>query len=1286
MNPTTFTRTIALSAMMLFMALNATSQDATGNWKASLTNAKAFIENKGQFKNDVVEGDILYVYDDQSTVIYFTKKGSTYAFLKRLPKVKDKEELEREARQTYVTAEEWKKHEIEEGKINYQSDYAGFTWENSNPHVQVTVSDVIPEYYSYGYKDKDNQVINQNFVRAYEKLTYVNLYPNIDVEYTFHPQGGIKYAIILHPGADVSKIKMKYTEAPVLNRNGDLHIKTIFGNIVEHAPVTFYQDNARDFVKTQFAVNGNVVTFQVANYDHNRALVIDPWVQTPTIASSNGVWECERDAAGNVYIIGGDTPLKLLKYSVGGVLQWTYTTPFDTSADGDWLGTFATDLAGNSYVTNGSDAQLEKINTSGGLTYHVNGGGFDEYWNIAFNCDQSKLIIGGTRLTLPIENSNGVIFDINTSNGSVNNLQNVGTICTFSVFGMPQTVPNEVRSITSSYNARYYYMTLDSIGAIDQNVGACPTSNSILKLPHTYSFGYKCEDYRPDNGNAGIMSIRANRNFVYTQNGTTIHKRSLATGGILTTAAIAGGANSTIPLTTPTAYMVSNSGLDIDSCGNVYAGSSDRVVKYDANLNPLTSYNTSYHVYDVTVTNSGSLIICGATGDNSSSSRTGYVELISMSTCKPQALYCCNANICPTGPLCSTDPAFNLTPSTPGGTWSGTGITNASLGTFNPATAGPGTHWVHYTLACGSDSVQIVVNLCANLNICQETNGTITVTGGTAPYTWSNLNLVQNCSACLIPAFCQPPAANCPTWDTTWVTFTTGSNITPSGTWPIHVVDGSSNSSTILSLASLPACAACPTLTVNTFNVTAVSCFGLTNGSFNVSTTGGASPYDYVVLLGGTTIGVLNNVSGTQLFSGLAPGTYTINVTDNNGCPGTTTVIITQPPVLTVTISGTLTFCNGASTTLDAGAGYSSYLWSNTLNTQTINVTTGGVYSVTVTNSSGCSATNSVTTVATASANASITSTGPVCILDGAITLTAVDPGGTWSGTGITNGTTGAFDPTVAGVGSHQIIYTITGACGDADTVNIVVTSTFDATIDAAGPFCTGDIPVDLTAVDPGGSWSGVGITSSINGTFSPLIAGAGSHIITYTLSGNCGDVDTATIIVRQTQTITASIVDESCAGASDGSIFLQITGGAQPYDIIWNNSATSQEIDSLAAGNYIVIVTDSLGCSNTQNYNVLASGIDCYEPVIYVPNIFSPNGDGINDILYVHGRGIKSMSFIVYDRWGEKVFSTTDNTKGWDGTFRGKPMDSAVYMYYLKATLNNDEEIKTKGSITIVR
>ena len=124
------------------------------------------------------------------------------------------------------------------------------------------------------------------------------------------------------------------------------------------------------------------------------------------------------------------------------------------------------------------------------------------------------------------------------------------------------------------------------------------------------------------------------------------------------------------------------------------------------------------------------------------------------------------------------------------------------------------------------------------------------------------------------------------------------------------------------------------------------------------------------------------------------------------------------------------------------------------------------------------------------------------------------------------------------------------------------------------------------------------------------------------------------------------------------------------------NPIATPQETIT-----YTVTVEDS-SCIATENVTITV----LYEIVVFVPNIFSPNGDGNNDILYVRGKGIISLSFMVYDRWGEKVFESTRLEQGWDGNFRGKKMNPAVFVYSLDVSFNDGTSLYKKGDVTLIR
>jgi len=1122
---------LVLTFILFFSGLQSQTDNS---WKISWTPPKAFIENKGQFdnKNNEKDSEILYAIDHGSSAVYFTKEGITFRFYeiyKNPNRIKgDTSKPKRLARQEYIHMK----------------------WEGSSNDVEVIASELQQEYHTYSMLSKDRETYYDiREVRGYGKITYKNLYNGIDVEYEFHPQTGFKYSFIVQAGADISQIGMKYSENTSIKMDefGKLSFPTSFGSITEDAPFSFYMENSQQSVASSFIIENNIVRFKVDNYDKSKILVIDPWVVMPTLNNSNGVWEIDKDNAGNIYVIGGDMPMRLQKYNASGAIQWTYNTPWDTA--NFWLGTLTTDGAGNSFITAGSSARLQKVNTSGAMQWSVNGGAMDEYWMITFNCDHSKLIIGGTRLDpIILANSNGVIFDININNGSVLSLQNVagtrpGPMGIFDE-------PNEVRALTSSRTGRYYYLTLEDVGAINQNFNLCGSNNQVFHILSNYMFSYKSENYRPNNGNAGIRAIRASENFLYTQNGSHVQKRSLTDGSIITTVAITGGiSTSSMGFNQP-----GNNGIAVDVCGNVYVGSGNRVIKYDADLNVLGFETTAFPVFDVVVAPGGNVVVVGTTGAPSATNRVGYIQSFNMTACAPLSLSCCLTAMCPAGPFCHDDAAVQLIADQTGGTYSGPGV-NSTTGMFDPAVAGPGTHTITYTLACGSSSIAIVVNFCDSLHVCVETNGDLTVTGGVGPYEWQQwmpatstpITNQTQCVACgytwvfgncldgIVPVTtCNTPAG--------WQTFATGSTVPPPANWPIQVFDSNTNSTVESSYASIPECIPCATLNINISNQINVSCFGGSNGSFTASTSGGNSPYNYILRLGATTIATYNNVSGSQTFSGLGAGTYTLNVTDSDNCPGTVSITITQPSQITL-ITEILqhTFCalnNGSATVTASGGvpGY-SYNW-NTTPQQTMPTAVNmpaGSYVVTVTDNHLCTATASV-------------------------------------------------------------------------TIN-----------DSDGPRYTAEI----------------------------------THAV-------CGN--------------------------NAGSITLTLFDGTPPYTVVWEHGPTGTSITELFAGVYTFTLSDSDTCSRTESLTVNDLQIDCSQPHVYVPNIFSPNGDGENDVLYVRGDGVISIEFIVFSRWGNKVFESTDMSIGWDGTFKDKALDPAVFTYILKARFIDGQNYETNGTITLTR
>ena len=116
----------------------------------------------------------------------------------------------------------------------------------------------------------------------------------------------------------------------------------------------------------------------------------------------------------------------------------------------------------------------------------------------------------------------------------------------------------------------------------------------------------------------------------------------------------------------------------------------------------------------------------------------------------------------------------------------------------------------------------------------------------------------------------------------------------------------------------------------------------------------------------------------------------------------------------------------------------------------------------------------------------------------------------------------------------------------------------------------------------------------------------------------------------------------------------------------------------------YVVRVSNSIGCFDTDTINVRYFKVD---PDFYIPNAFTPNGDGLNDIIKPIAIGMKTIDkFIVLNRWGQTMFSTTRTGKGWDGKVNGISQVTGTYIYYIEGKKFNNQNISTKGTFLLIK
>tara|TARA_Y100000385_G_scaffold108341_1_gene112497 strand:+ start:188 stop:1036 length:849 start_codon:yes stop_codon:yes gene_type:complete len=205
-----------------------------------------------------------------------------------------------------------------------------------------------------------------------------------------------------------------------------------------------------------------------------------------------------------------------------------------------------------------------------------------------------------------------------------------------------------------------------------------------------------------------------------------------------------------------------------------------------------------------------------------------------------------------------------------------------------------------------------------------------------------------------------------------------------------------------------------------------------------------------------------------------------------------------------------------------------------------------------------------------------------------------------------------------------------------------------------------------------------------------------GTYVITLEVGNAFGsNLTTENISVGSTPTISASALDSlNGTGIPDttidmfGTAILAASGSAGgtfswiPNDVTCNTSCDTVSAQPLFNTYYVVTNTSPEGCTATDTVFV---GVNFVE-AIAVPNAFSPNGDGRNDKLKVLGYGIIEVDFRIFNRFGQLVFRSTDPNEGWDGTFKGKPENSANFVYKLNYRLINGVSNSINGNVTLLR
>ncbi|HLP19235.1 MAG TPA: gliding motility-associated C-terminal domain-containing protein [Chitinophagales bacterium] len=368
-----------------------------------------------------------------------------------------------------------------------------------------------------------------------------------------------------------------------------------------------------------------------------------------------------------------------------------------------------------------------------------------------------------------------------------------------------------------------------------------------------------------------------------------------------------------------------------------------------------------------------------------------------------------------------------------------------------------------------------------------------------------------------------------------------------------------------------------------------VLCNGSATGDIFISLTGGTPAFTYTWTPGG---------AGTEDLIGVAAGNYTVSVVDSKGCTTTGSASISQPlPLFLNVASYNDLLCAGDSSgaidiTANGGVPPYSYAWSNGETTEDIYGLKLGTFTVTVTDGNGCTATISQAIAEPTPITATLSVTDASCFgaADGAIDLSV--SGGTpsysflWSTFATSEDLTG-----IEGGRIYNVIITDLNGCqfSQSVTVNEPTQLVLTTNVTQTSCFNTNDAAIDLTVTGgtPGYTynWTNGATTEDLTGL------GGGNYCVTVTDANGCSAV-TCGVIVAPTP-INASFIGKNprCFGEANGSIDLIPSGGVYPYTFNWSNGVSSEDQDSIAAGVYIVTITDSRGCTRVDSTELVEPG-----------------------------------------------------------------------------------------------
>ena len=1220
-------------------------------------------------------------------------------------------------------------------------------------------------------------------VRAFEQVTYKEVYEAIDVVFKKDASGQIKYDVVLHPGAKLADVQLRYRGSNGMElTDGTLLMDNTIRPLHETIPVSFYLDNQKkvdvDF-ELQVSEDGYVVTFQAPVEDVlSETFVIDPlpamsWAKYIGDSLKTEVRGVITDRYGDVYICGMTQSMQniatagahkdtindsiadafLSKYDKYGNLQWSTYFGGDSLDIGNdvyvdtSLNVF---LAGTTYSPTGivdslghqdtlggvGDAFLARFNEDGILTWatYLGGDSLDMGMKLSSDFDHNIYLSGLTKSDAAI--ATGSVFQpmlMGGVDGFVAKFDSSGVLQWSSYHGgtMYDAATGIAFGDTSVYISGVTYspdlFVTDSVyqdtllGTSDGFIARISPDGALLWSSY---FGGENDDNMRNvkvfNNNVYFTGTTASDSNIVSVNafqptrGDSLHTDAyigkMNREGDLLWSSYFGGdsteigvdlffeldsniiaygttASDNLPFTDSTSYQDTLAGgLDtymtkIDQLGTLlwstyYGGPQDDVAEaIDVYGN--TAIYVVGHTYSDTI-----LVPMGYqdTLNVYNSDQEGFFSKFRQSVSTPPGGVC---NIPAGGTLCIC-PGDDLLLTVLGGElgtdadwvwYEGGCATSNSIGQGDSLIVTPTVTTTYFVRA---ESITNASD-CISITVCVHNVTPIEITTDSLVCEGGDFTLEANGSGTI-----DWTGPNMFTSNTFQNQFT---NATDSleGWYFMEAVDSIGcvfEDSIQLDIIAGPSAL----LSAND-----VSCYGYSDG-FIVAEDSNAIGYNYVWE---QLFNPFSTLVGSDSLFNVSAGPYQVTITDTNNCVFVDSITVNEPDSMLI---GTSIFASACTTPtgsihldLDTTQFDIGIDWTSLgAVTSAVDNLYSGTYEVVLTNQFGCEETYQIFVD-----NENYLSldfdliTDVLCPNDLSGSATAVPINGVgpftfnWVDTGDTTATANNLQ-----AGDYEVIVYDAEGCSTSDTVTIGAAFDLDYTITLDSSLCS--IPNGFIQVDVNPPGAATILWNTTDTTFYLNSLEPGVYTATLTDTNGCtypieeyigvyNDLNVWTVPggnvlleIAATETI------ETLTNATYGTYSYSWT----PSEDLSCADCPNPDLTPMEDETYTVIVTNDIGCIDSAIIDIDVF-IPCLE--VFIPSMFSPNGDNLNDVWEVIGTCIEQVEVMVYNQWGQQIFYSSDQSVGWDGTFQGSVVQNDQYAYQIQVTYNNGNSDSFSGFVSVV-